>query len=139
MSAPCFVYVIAIEGQKLAKVGISNNPRSRLDQLSTGSPFQMRLVHTYRFGARDRARKIESYVHEELADRRCNGEWFAVSSELALRATLTRIIRLFLWELEWDEESILAELVRIGIPHHHYQRLLQMQAAEAAQRGELLQ
>lgn len=139
MSDTCFVYVIAIEGQKLAKVGISNNPHSRLDQLSTGSPFRMKLVHKYRLSARDLARKVEAEIHDELAGERCNGEWFAVSPEMALRAALTCIVRLYYWDLDWDEDSVMAELVQIGIPQHHYEHLLRMKAADAAKRGEFLQ
>lgn len=135
----CFVYVIAIEGQKLAKVGISNNPRSRLEQLSTGSPFQMQLVHCFRFGGRDWARRVEANTHDELAKDRRNGEWFAVSPREAILAAITRIVRMYLWELGWDDDSILEQLGRIGLPDDIHQQFTHARALEKAQMEGVLQ
>ncbi len=78
-----FVYVVD-GGQGLVKIGVSTDPTARLVTLQTGSPHRLRLAFTApTFG---HAFEIEQEAHAILAAQRANGEWFAVSSDLAIAA-----------------------------------------------------
>ena len=64
-----FIYVI--QCGDLYKIGFSANPDSRLRELSTGSPHEMRLVMLARGDHSE-----EWLLHQVLRIRRHRGEWF---------------------------------------------------------------
>jgi len=78
-----YVYVISIDDLSLTKVGISDNPTSRLRQLSTGSPFKMRLALSIETPGRELAAALEQAFHRVQTDRRKNGEWFEMGADEA--------------------------------------------------------
>jgi hypothetical protein len=70
------VYFIDTETGYL-KIGISNNPSSRRDQLQIGCPVPIRLAcvwDTQRDGIDPR--KMEQSLHRNLAPYKTHGEWF---------------------------------------------------------------
>jgi hypothetical protein len=75
-----FVYVIHAVGTNRVKIGFSDNPHRRLNDLQTGSPFPLTLV-----GLREGTMKTERAIHEYFEDRRIQGEWFEVEPDDALR------------------------------------------------------
>lgn len=110
---PSYVYVIAkIEDRKFVapvKVGITDNPRSRLKTISTSSPFPVGLVHTLHVPLRGMAREMEGAFHHTQAEHRLNGEWFDLTPKMALLILILQ----FDWHLQLngvDEE--LAALAR---------------------------
>jgi hypothetical protein len=58
------------------KIGISKNPSKRIEQLQTGSPDVLKLIHTYES---PNAFKIETALHNKYQYLREHGEWFDMS------------------------------------------------------------
>lgn len=77
------VYVMGASPLGPCKVGVSDNPRSRLKGVQTDH--QERLSLFYYKGIM-RAREVEKASHHLLRDRHLHGEWFNVSVEEALVA-----------------------------------------------------
>lgn len=59
------------------KIGRSNAPGRRQYELSIQLPQAIEVIHEIRT---DDAVGIERYWHERFADRRLNGEWFALTA-----------------------------------------------------------
>lgn len=76
------VYVIVEDGG-CSKIGIADNPRSRLNGLQTSHPRALTLVHTKQA---DDARLVERVAHALLKGKRASGEWFHVTPEEAICA-----------------------------------------------------
>lgn len=86
-----YVYVAGLSSEdSYYKIGYSNDPASRVDQLSTGTPYDTELVLAA--GPYERPREVESRLHDRFGDRHFNGEWFELREEdLAwIREALTR-------------------------------------------------
>lgn len=69
-------YVYVVESGGRFKIGISENPKTRIQALRTGSPYgihEIALIKTTRY------RELESELHTLFADRRMKGEWFALT------------------------------------------------------------
>lgn len=60
------------------KIGISNNPESRVQSLNTGNPEKIKLIQTHdsfkRFGKT--ASEFEDEIHDHLSEYHVRGEWF---------------------------------------------------------------
>lgn len=72
-----FVYFIEAEDTEFFKIGCSMDPRQRLMELQTASPFNLQLVATLVGGARK-----EKEIHSLFKLDRYRGEWFKYSKEL---------------------------------------------------------
>lgn len=81
------VYVI---GSKLGvKIGISDDPANRLDQLQTGHPNPLKFVKAFWFLNRSDAGFIERTTHHLLntfSHKHLHGEWFQISESQAVEA-----------------------------------------------------
>ena len=97
------VYVIAGD-HGLTKIGISDNPESRLRTLQTGSAHHLHIAHIVDVPAAS-AFDIEQEAHHLLANRRKSGEWFSVSPNLAVAAVHGAIDRLGV-NLDEDDEPV---------------------------------
>ncbi len=71
-------YVYLVKMGKFYKIGRTNDLGRRLYELRTQLPERMELVHSIET---DDPEGIERYWHARFADRRANGEWFALSRE----------------------------------------------------------
>ena len=69
-----FLYIIKCS--KYYKVGISSSPEARLSTFSTGTPFNMAIVHEIEFKKRESANLAEKVAHSRLSDYRVRMEWF---------------------------------------------------------------
>lgn len=78
-----YVYVIAGE-HGLVKVGMSADPSARLANLQTASPDRLRMA--FCAPAYGNAYTVEQEAHRILAANRTSGEWFTVSSDMAVAA-----------------------------------------------------
>jgi len=62
-------YLIGIEGSHLTKIGKTNNPKARLEQLQTGQPVSLSLLWTC-------TGFYEGKLHRRFKDYRVRGEWY---------------------------------------------------------------
>lgn len=66
-----WVYVIGSPVVRPVKIGVSDDPEARLDDLQTGSPVPLVLLWQVHGGQR-----LEAALHERFAAVRTHGEWF---------------------------------------------------------------
>lgn len=116
MSAPCFVYVIAIEGQDLCKIGMSNNPHARLKQLMTGSAFSLRLVQALKTPDIETARLLEIGFHKAMRDHRKRGEWFRLNSGEAVELMAINYYALLRKHFDFEQGVAVAVMDEMGVP-----------------------
>jgi hypothetical protein len=83
--APELIYVIAMTGTRMIKVGVSGDPLARMAQLQPASPTPLRLAYAAAARSGD-ATAVEQRAHARLAAYRAAGEWFDVSEGLAVAA-----------------------------------------------------
>jgi Meiotically up-regulated gene 113 len=89
--AGTYVYVISGDHGR-QKIGVTHDPRRRISELQTGSPFPLRFAfvgQTDGFGY-----DIEGEVHFTLHQHRQSGEWFTVPPEVAIAAVMGAAYRL---------------------------------------------
>ena len=88
------LYIIQSDVSGAIKIGISKNPKNRMRQLQTGSPYKLKLL-TIVNGRGD----LERSLHESLNSykKACKGEWFDFdhtnnpSNQLKLRFLLHQV------------------------------------------------
>lgn len=86
-------HVYVIEGDHGAvKVGHSVDPPQRLGTLQTGSPFNLRVVHSL-FVEKD-ASAVEASARATLSRWNIRGEWFDVTADVAIAAVYGAAARL---------------------------------------------
>lgn len=71
---PGWLYLI--EGDNAYKIGITTNMEARFAKLQTGSPKKLTITHKVRT---NNMRALEAELHRKYADKRLNGEWFALA------------------------------------------------------------
>lgn len=76
------IYAIKSEAGPI-KIGVSKNPKRRLESLILCQPFEAKLIHVE---AVNDAHAVEAAAHELLRSFRRRGEWFDVSIEQAVAA-----------------------------------------------------
>ena len=69
--------VYFIEGANKIKIGIAEDPETRLETLQASSPVQLRILATCNGGI-----KREKELHKQFAHLRLHGEWFEGAAEL---------------------------------------------------------
>jgi len=69
--------VYFIEGAGRIKIGVAQDPQSRLDALQTGSPVPLNILAVCEGGY-----ERESELHQRFVSSRLYGEWFYASAEL---------------------------------------------------------
>ncbi len=67
-----------IQCQQFYKIGIANDVQSRLAQLSTGNPFELKVLAVYDFY---NAEPVERAIHQKFANTRKRGEWFELNGD----------------------------------------------------------
>ena len=88
-----YVYLIRSE-EGLFKIGVSNNPKSRLKALQSATPHNLTLIHAVQTNI---SRKIELYLHGYYHTRAIRGEWFALSDS---------DVNKFVSEVEWANANL---------------------------------
>lgn len=84
---PVYLYVICrADGpaRSPCKVGITDNPASRLRSLKTASPYELVIFEMWDFPTREFALGAESMAHAALKRYRLSGEWFDVEPKEAV-------------------------------------------------------
>lgn len=70
-----YVYFIQ-QGHGAIKIGMSDEPESRLAELQTGAPRKLRILLKIPFSSRREAFEFERTMHELFSEFRLSGEWF---------------------------------------------------------------
>jgi hypothetical protein len=86
-----YVYVIA--SRIAVKIGISADPRKRLNNLQVSSPYRLSLASAYAV-PKTRARRVEALIHRRLNYCRKVGEWFDIcvrDAESVVSATVREV------------------------------------------------
>ena len=93
------LYVIQSDVTGAIKIGISKNPKSRLRQLQTGSPYELKLL-TIVNGRGD----LEKPLHESLKPYKqaCKGEWFDFDCTGSFPDWLSELIDWDIANVWWD-------------------------------------
>lgn len=79
------VYVIH-DRRGYVKVGISNRPEARVQELSAGNPEGLAVVFRTARYSRGYAAAVEAAVHDDLAAVRMGREWFDCDADRAVRS-----------------------------------------------------
>lgn len=72
-------YVYLIKSDKFYKIGIANDPRSRLAQLQTGNPYELTIDSCFGF---ENAEIVERSLHQAFSGQNVRNEWFLLTPEL---------------------------------------------------------
>lgn len=75
-TSPGWVYIL--QAGQYYKIGHSNKPTKRFEQLATLPPWPTEIIHTIQ--TKDKHR-LEKELHSQFAEKRTNGEWFTLSDE----------------------------------------------------------
>jgi len=70
------------------KIGIANDPKSRLATLQTGNPRPLALYWHFPMIDRPMAAGLEQYLHEQHKACRLAGEWFDLTPEEAHQSVM---------------------------------------------------
>lgn len=71
-------YIYLLQCSEHFKIGFSLTPHKRIQQLRTGSPHPIRLVHELRTPF---YKLIEKQLHHKFRSKRGKGEWFTLDPE----------------------------------------------------------
>lgn len=73
------VYLILSTDNGFYKIGVSNKPNYRIEQLKTGNSSPLKLIETYKS---EFAYKIESVLKRRYSFSKKEGEWFNLSVDV---------------------------------------------------------
>lgn len=72
-----YVYFIRSLCKKgFIKIGVSNNPELRLNDMQTGNPYELKLEAKVKCNSDNHAYRIEKHLHRQYKRKRVRGEWF---------------------------------------------------------------
>jgi hypothetical protein len=74
-----YLYIIGSDSPPY-KVGVSKNPRNRLQTLQTGHPERLQIHYTVETRSRQ-PKLLETAVHRNIRQHNVNGEWFNMPLE----------------------------------------------------------
>jgi len=83
----CNVYVIESRSGQ-CKVGVSEWPAKRLEQLQRNHDTDLTLAHVFKCDGHGAAYQLEKEIHKQLADYALGHEWFRCIGEYAVAAGL---------------------------------------------------
>jgi len=70
-----YLYCLIAENN-IAKFGISENYKTRVQTIKTACPLNITSVKIVKFSLLEEARSFEKSIHNQFAAFRLNGEWF---------------------------------------------------------------
>lgn len=77
--APGYIYLIrAVAPDNHYKIGLSREPVKRIESMGVLLPFPIEPIHQF---PTNHMTKAERQLHGQYADKRLNGEWFALSEQ----------------------------------------------------------
>ena len=112
-----FVYVISGDHGR-QKIGCSNDPKQRIRELQTGSPYPLKFEFVGE-AVDDVGGQIEVEAHFMLAQHRAEGEWFVVPPDVAVTAVMAASHRLGYRIKPVDPDAVAQKSYDIGRPSWH--------------------
>jgi hypothetical protein len=70
------VYIAKQQSGEAFKVGVSNDPQRRVNNISTSNPYDVELDMTIPSVVGDEAEQLETSIHALLRNYKLSGEWF---------------------------------------------------------------
>jgi hypothetical protein len=70
------IYLIKSLNEGVYKIGVSKSPTKRLQEIQTGNPAPVEILHLYETKY---AYKIETALHNRYSHYNTHGEWFELS------------------------------------------------------------
>ena len=95
------LYVIQSDITGAIKIGISNNPKKRLQQLQTGSPYKLKLLTIVK-GRGDLERSLHSFL--KPYKQSCKGEWFDFDCTGSFPDWLSEMVDWDVANVWWDKK-----------------------------------
>lgn len=86
-----YVYLIHNSESECVKIGVANDPQSRLKDLQVGSPVPLAILQTIECVSRPSAHSLEKLLHKKYAAYRVSGEWFKIDTAV-LMAEISELI-----------------------------------------------
>lgn len=85
-----FVYIVAVGGDdgpfsKPVKIGRTDNPEKRIEQLRDGSPFGIAFAEIFKVSGARSASKLKSRMHDLFDGRLLSHGWFDVDPDIAIK------------------------------------------------------
>ena len=81
-----WIYFIRQGGQEVVKIGRSESPQRRLDELQTGNPHTLNLM-----GVIPESNWTEKTLHDRFDELHMRGEWYRLGPELYSDIALNRV------------------------------------------------
>lgn len=78
----CYVYLI--KSDNAVKIGVSNNPQSRLITLQTSHHQKLELIYQLQCADQTSAYNVESLLHKRYKSYNVSGEWFSLDAETVI-------------------------------------------------------
>jgi hypothetical protein len=88
---PRYLYMIHCAETGLTKIGITDNPRRRIAEITGTCAFELELIALWTL-PKNLARGFEMHIHEALSDFRHHGEWFKMDREDLVELASTQIL-----------------------------------------------
>lgn len=82
-----YVYVIQQEGSDICKIGISNRPHFRLQEVQAYNPFNLHIAMLFEVYD-GKARAVEALLHRHFQNRRIHREWFSIAPQAVYDAVV---------------------------------------------------
>ena len=76
--AECGSSVYFVQCGQYVKIGIADNPKTRLRELQVGNPITLTILNTFKVV---RANQVEHSLHEHFMDQWQRGEWFTMPAD----------------------------------------------------------
>jgi hypothetical protein len=73
-----YLYILKLKGFDIYKIGVSSNPRRRINDIDSANPFGVELISINHF---KNVYEMEECVHDNLRDCELRKEWFKVCPE----------------------------------------------------------
>lgn len=115
-----FVYMLLCKSEEalFVKIGVSDNPTTRLSELLVGCPVEPLLFSVAHIPTRTRAELLERVLQRSVQKWSTRGEWFSlkVSESAAFKATWRAALKHYdkpAWPVRWTTISI-AALRKLG-------------------------
>jgi len=72
------IYIIQMENTDIFKIGVADDPISRIRGIQVGNPYRLKLIDSF---YKENAYEVERKIHKRYKKHRMVGEWFELSSE----------------------------------------------------------
>ena|SRR3990167_7127718 len=100
------VYFIRVRGTNIVKIGSSEHPFDRIQQLQVGSPHELELLGTCDSPSdefSDSDGMSEKYYHRRFRNRRIRGEWFRLTDDDLASIEEAEFLSRNLWlrQIDW--------------------------------------